>query len=47
MKEGGSSRLFIPYYLAYGEQGSGPVEPFSTLIFDIDLLKVKRFTPGE
>lgn len=45
MKEGGSARFFIPYQLAYGEAGSGPIEPFSTLVFDIDLLKVKRFKP--
>lgn len=43
MNEGSSFRLFMPYYLAYGEQGSGPIEPFSTLVFDVDLIKVKRF----
>ncbi len=45
MKEGGSSRFFIPYNLAYGEKGSGPIEPYSTLVFDIELLEVKRFNP--
>lgn len=43
MKEGGQSRLYIPYNLAYGEAGKGRIEPFSTLIFDIELLAVKRF----
>ena len=43
MKEGGSRRFFIPYELAYGETGSGPVEPYSTLVFDIELIKVNRF----
>jgi FKBP-type peptidyl-prolyl cis-trans isomerase len=43
MKEGGSSRLYIPYNLAYGPEGKGIIEPYSTLIFDIDLIKVKRF----
>jgi FKBP-type peptidyl-prolyl cis-trans isomerase FklB len=45
MKEGGSRRFFIPYELAYGETGSGPIEPFSALVFDLDLLEVKRFNP--
>jgi len=45
MKEGGSARFFVPYQLAYGAAGSGPIEPFSTLVFDIDLIKVKRFKP--
>lgn len=43
MKEKGSVRFFIPYQLAYGEKGSGPIEPFSALVFDIDLIKVTRF----
>lgn len=46
MKEGGSRRFFIPYNLAYGESGSGPIEPYSTLVFDIELIKVKRFQPA-
>ena len=45
MKEGGQWRIFVPYQLAYGPDGSGPVEPYSVLIFDIELLKVKRYTP--
>ena len=45
MKEGGSTRFFIPHELAYGPQGSGPIEPYSTLVFDIELIRVKRFQP--
>ncbi len=45
MKEGGSSRFFIPFNLAYGDKGSGPIEPYSTLVFDIELIQVKRFKP--
>ncbi|BCE00508.1 FKBP-type peptidyl-prolyl cis-trans isomerase [Marinicellulosiphila megalodicopiae] len=41
MTEGSKWRLYIPYNLAYGEQGAGgKIGPFSTLIFDIELLKV-------
>ena len=41
MKAGSKWRLFIPSQLAYGPQGAGNViGPNSTLIFDVDLLKV-------
>jgi FKBP-type peptidyl-prolyl cis-trans isomerase len=42
MKEGGKVRLFIPSNLAYGSRGAGGViPPDSTLVFDIELLKVQ------
>ena len=40
MKEGGRRQLVIPPDLAYGEQGSGPIAPNSTLVFVVDLVKV-------
>ena len=41
MKEGAKFRFTIPYLLAYGEQGAGQsIPPFSTLIFDVELIKV-------
>lgn len=43
MREGASYRFYVPYELSYGEQGSGPIEPYSTLVFDIDLIRVIRF----
>lgn len=43
MKEGAKWRLFIPSQLAYGPQGAGPtIGPNSTLIFDVELLKVLK-----
>lgn len=42
MSEGSAYRLFIPSELAYGEHGSGPIQPNSTLIFDVQLLKVGK-----
>ena len=42
MQEGAKYRFFIPYNLAYGEQGAGrSIPPFATLIFDVELVKVK------
>lgn len=41
MKEGAKWRLFIPSQLAYGPNGAGGViGPNSTLIFDVELIKV-------
>lgn len=41
MKEGDNWRLYIPSDLAYGSQGAGGIiGPNSTLIFDVELLRV-------
>lgn len=41
MAEGAKYKFFIPYQLAYGERGAGPdITPYSTLIFEIELLKI-------
>ena len=40
--EGGKIRLFVPSELGYGENGTRGIEPYSTLIFDIELVKVNK-----
>ena len=43
INEGGKATLVIPPSLAYGDQGGGDViPPYSTLVFDVEITKVKR-----
>ncbi len=40
MKVGSKYKLYIPYHLAYGERGQRDIPPFSTLVFEIELLDI-------
>ena len=43
--EGGKATLYIPAELAYGSRGNQAIAPNSTLIFDVEVLKVGKFAP--
>jgi FKBP-type peptidyl-prolyl cis-trans isomerase FklB len=42
MKEGGKSILYIPQDLGYGAQDMGTIPPYSTLIFEVELIAVEK-----
>lgn len=41
MNVGGKAMLVIPSAIAYGDRDMGTIPPFSTLVFDVELLDVK------
>lgn len=40
MKEGDKVKVVIPYDMAYGTQGNQGIPPYSTLVFEMELVKV-------
>jgi FKBP-type peptidyl-prolyl cis-trans isomerase len=41
MKEGDKWRLTVPPQLGYGERGAGPIPGNATLVFEVELIKVR------
>ena len=42
MTVGSKWKLYIPYELGYGSQNQGKIKPFSTLIFEVELLGIEK-----
>jgi peptidylprolyl isomerase len=38
LKEGEKATLYLPYQIAYGEQGNSVIPPKSTLIFEVEIV---------
>lgn len=47
MPVGSKWQLYVPYELGYGEQEAGTIKPFSTLIFDVELVGIDKPKPEE
>jgi FKBP-type peptidyl-prolyl cis-trans isomerase len=41
MKKGEKRTLLIPWWLAYGAEGKGPIPPKATLRFEVELLEIR------
>lgn len=42
MTVGSKYKLYIPYNLGYGAQGTSNIPPFSTLVFEVELLEIVK-----
>jgi len=44
--KGGKITAILPSKLGYGEQGGGPIAPYSVLVFDIEMTDIKKQVAG-
>jgi FKBP-type peptidyl-prolyl cis-trans isomerase len=43
MKKGELAKVYLPYFLAFGETGAPPkVPPYANLIMEIELLDIRK-----
>ena len=40
MPVGSKFKFYIPYELGYGESGTGPIPPYSVLVFEVELIEI-------
>lgn len=45
MKPGGKAKLVCPFDIAYGERGMPNIPPYSTLVFEVELISIQPPTP--
>lgn len=46
LNKGGEATLLIPSKLAYGEQGSGTIGPYTPLVFDVEVVNIIHPNPN-
>ena len=42
MPVGSKWQIFVPQELAYGSRETGKIKPFSTLVFEVELLEIVK-----
>ena len=42
MAFGSTWEIYVPYNLAYGEQGTGPIPPYAALVFKVTLVSIAK-----
>lgn len=47
MAKGGKAKLIVPSQIGYGMRGQGPIPPFSTLVFEVELIDFKSAPPEQ